>query len=421
MSSIYSYFCSQTFGLYRCADWFYDSSVPTWEHTGQTMNISEFALDLNDPDEFQAAHHGGVIYVRRPTHYGHDNWVEVFSVADAQTQWGGNLIEGFRWVEINSAPGKEGHMYVQAHTGLNAGGEYIYLLKSTNYGGSWSRSEIISGTIRATGGIWAGRVTGDVMYASYNGHGLVSTCKIRYSTNEGGSWAHKATLDASLWATRVMINPSNEATSYAGIGINGPNLGKAIAYDSWPGENQKADAGICIFNGYGGGWISAWNGNYVRTIRDSVLYFSDDGAITWGDNQVADIGHGAFFERAMWGSDREPHWVGVASRTSISSPYNNYHLLKSTQNNGGTWYDKAGAHASTTDTGGGDSIPYNCGGVTENGVYLIIPGRVFTSVVAMRTLPTAGTVYADGVQMGTLPTGGTVYTHGAEQESPRQT
>lgn len=422
--SDYSYFCSTDFGLYRCADWHYDNSVPTWAHIGQTMNVSEFALDLNDPDEFQAAHHGGLVYVRRPTHYGDDDWHEVYSVADAVTQFGGPpYIEGFRWVEINSASGKEGHMYVQAHTGLNAGARHIYILTSTNYGGSWSRSLLISGTIRATGGIWAGRVTGDNMYASYNGHGLISSCKIRYSTNEGSNWAQKQVYDTSLWVTRVLIDPSAEGTSFSGNGVNGPNLRKATTVSGGYTAAVKSDAGLAIFNGYGGGWISASDGNYVRTIRDNVLYYSDTGggSGTWSENNVTDVGHGATFERAMWGHDATPNWVGVASRTEISMPYNNYHLLKSTQNNGGAWYDKAGAHASTADTGGGDSIPYNCGGVAENGVYLIIPRRVFTSVVAMRTLPTAGTVYADGVQMGTLPTGGTVYASGVEQESPRQT
>ena len=385
------------------------------------MAISEFALDLNDPDEFQACHHGGTIYIRRPTHYGHDNWVEVYSVADAVTQFGGPpYIQGFRWVEINSASGKEGHMYVQCHTGLNTGARHIYLLKSVDYGNSWSRSLIKSGTFRATGGVWAGRVTGDIMYASYSGHGLITNCHVMYSINEGGLWYAKQVLGGAIWVTRVMIDPTSEATCYMGYPINGPDLHKSITVSGGM-TPVKTDAGICVFNGFGGGWISAADGNYVRTLRDNVLYYSDTGggSGTWSENNVTDVGHGATFERAMWGEDKKPHWVGAASRTEISTPFLNYHLLKSTQDNGGVWHDKAGAHASTADTGGGDSIPYNCGGVAENGVYLIIPGRVFTSVVAMQTLPTAGTVYADGVQMGTIATGSTVYAHGVEQENPR--
>lgn len=418
--SDYSYFASQSFGLYRCADWHYDSSTPTWEHVGQVANISEFALDLNTPDEFQAYHHGGVVYVRRPTHYGDDDWHGVYSVATANAQFELPDFVGFRWVEINSAPGKEGHMYVQGHTGLNSSGKHIYLLKSTDYGGTWSRHLIIGGIIRATGGIWAGRVTGDVMYASYSGHGLITNCHVRYSTNEGENWAAKQVLGGAIWVTRVMIDPTNEATCYMGYPINGPDLHKSTTVSGGM-TLVKTDAGICIFYGYGGGWISASDSNYVRTIRSNTLYFSDDEAATWDDNSVTNVGHGATFERAMWGHDATPNWIGVASHTEISSPFNNYHLLKSSQDNGGTWYDKAGAHASTADTGGGDSIPYNCGGVAENGVYLTIPRHVYTSVVQMGALPTAGTVYADGVQMGTLPTGGTVYASGVEQESPRPT
>ena len=421
MSDGYSYFASSGKGLYRCANWRYDNTVPVWEHIGQTMPIAEFALDLNDPDEFQACHKSGTVYVRRPAHYGHDNWVEVYSVADAVTQFGGPpYFGGFGWIEINSAPDKAGHVYIQGHTGLNAQNKQIYLLKSQDYGITWSRSRIKGGIFRATGGVWAGRVTGDIMYATYSGHGLVTNCHVMYSTDEGENWAAKHVHGGSIWVTRVMIDPSNEATVFTGRGVNGPNLGRATSVDGGCSE-VKAGAGICIFNGYGGGWISGRSSLCVRTLNDNWLYFSDEGGDvgTWDENQVSDIGHGATFERAMWGEDKKPHWVGVASRTNVSAPFGNYHLLKSTQDNGGEWYDKAGAHASTMDTGGGDSIPYNCGGVSENGLYLVIPGRVFTSVVQLGPLPTGGTVYTDGVQMGPLPTDSKVYAFGVEMENPR--
>lgn len=384
------------------------------------MAIEEFALDLNNPDEFQACHKSGTVYVRRPTHYGDDDWHEVYSVTDAETQFGDPIVD-FRWVEINSAPGKEGHMYTQATEAYNAQGKDLWLMTSTDYGATWSRSLIINGIIRASGGIWAGRVTGDVMYASYNGHGLVSTCKIRYSTDEGDTWAEKAVFNASIWVTRVMIDPTDEGISYAGNGINGPNLRKALT-TSGGYVTGRIGAGICIFYGYGGGWVSGDDGDYVRTIVNNTLHFTSDWT-NWDENNVSDVGHGATFERAMWGHDSVPQWVGVASRTGISSPFVNYHLLKSTEDNGGTWYDKAGANASTATTGGGNSIPYNAGGVAENGLYLTIPGYVpsyvYTSVVAMGASPTGSLVYADGVQIGAIPDSSTVYAHGVEQENPR--
>lgn len=422
--SDYSYFCSNTFGLYRCANWDYGSSVPVWEHVGQTMAISEFSLDLNTPDELQACRSGDSIYLRRPTHYGHDNWVEVYTLAQAIAQFAGSGepdFKDFRWVELNSATGKEGHLYTMGVTEYNSARGRIYCLKSIDYGANWTRARIAGNPCRSSGGIWAGRVTGNVMYATYN-YGLSSIAWVGYSTNEGASWSDKDDLDVSVWVGRAMIDPSAEAISFTGKDINGPNLAKATTV-AGAYTKVKDDAGIAINYGYGGGWISAQNGNYVRTIRESILYYSDESgaADTWNSNGVTNVGDGASFERAMWGHDKKPWQVGIASPVGISAPSANYHLLKSTQDNGGTWYDKGGANVSTADTGGGDSIPYNCGGVAENGVYLIIPGRVFTSVVAMQALPTAGTVYADGVQMGTLATGGTVYAHGVEQESPRQT
>lgn len=414
-----SYFCSHTLGLYECEDWTYDATVPVWTHIGQTMGISCFAIDLNDPEEFQAAAHNDTISVRRPTHYSSDNWQEVFTKAAAETLAGTDLGD-FGWAEINSAPGKEGCMYCRAKTILPyPNSNNLYLFKSPDYGASWA----IRGTVKASvylldiGGIWAGRVTGDIMYLTDN-HGLTANAYSHYSSDEGASWDEKGpSHGVSLWLTRMMIDPTSEATSYIGRATNAVNLERATTVSGSFSECDGAhEAGIGIYYGYGAGWISAHNSGYIRVAKAGALFHTDDNCTTWTETAIIVPGDGVF-EKAIWGWDKKPENIGIAVRTGAEDAYPQ--SLVSTDDIGANWHMKSGAHPDIEDTGDGDSIPWNCGGVSENGLYLVYPGDVYTSVVAMRALPTAGTVYADGVQMGAIADGETVYSHGVEQENPR--
>jgi len=417
-----SYFCSTAFGLYECENWTYDTTVPVWTHVGDVIGIDEFAIDLNDPEEFQAGRDGTTIYIRRPTAYGDDNWDSKFTRAAAEAIVGESLTN-FGWVEINNAPGKEGHIYTRARTtrGFPTDND-MYLFRSADYGETWGLQGSVYGdmsVLRDAGGIWAGRVTGNTMYAMIN-YGFGGNCYVYYSIDEGINWALKGggSLGISVWLSRVLIDPSAEATSFVGMYTNAPDLARGRTVDGLHDGVVEAGAGIGVYYGYGGGWISAHDSKYIRVAKDTTLDYSDEGgdAGTWGERSIVVPGSG-IFEKAIWGWDKKPENVGVAIRTGASDAYPQ--SLVSTDDLGVNWHMKSGAHASTDDTGGGDSIPWNCGGVAENGLYLVNPGDVYTSVVAMRTLPTAGTVYADGVQMGTLATGSTIYSHGVEQENPR--
>lgn len=415
-----SFFCSRDFGLYECENWTYDATVPVWTHVGQTISTSCFAIDLNDPEEFQAVAHNATISVRRPTHYSSEDWQEVFTKTAAETL-AGESLDSFGWVEINNATSKEGHMYCRAKTDAGYPNyNDLYIFKSADYGLTWA----IQGSVkthmylRDIGGIWVGRVTGDAMYVTEN-HGLSANAYAHYSSDEGATWAAKGgTLGGSLWLSRIMIDPASEAKSFAGKATDAVNLTIAPTVAGSYNVMAKEDAGIGIYYGYGGGWISAYNSKYIRVAKDTTLYYSDEEGAedTWTEAPINVPGSGAF-EKAIWGWDRRPQNVAVAVRTGAESAYPQ--SLVSTDDIGTTWHMKSGANASTRDTGAGDSIPWNCAGVAENGLYLVNPGDVYTSVVAMRALPTAGTVYADGVQMGALATGSTVYSHGVEQESPR--
>lgn len=407
-----SYHCSVTFGLYKCDNWSYGLGTPTWTHVGQTMGISEFALDTSNPDEFQGARSGNSLYVRRPTHYGDDNWHEVFNKAAAEALVPYTLVD-FCWVEINDS--LAGHIYTTAATRRgHPNKDYYYLFKSTDYGTTWGVSTIYNNTlIRDSGGIWS---LGTTMYAAFN-RGLSGRGIISYSTNEGVSWNVKDDLAVSIWMPRVLIDPTGAAISYTGLGTSASNpeqdLGKATTTSGGYTEcGSDENAGIDIDVQQGAGWISTDDNKYIRTARASKLYYSNDEGGTWNFRAIAG-GGGPFkpdYKKAIWGHNTIPDWIGVAS--SKDGGIYGYHVLTSTPDLGVTWYSKAGANADTADTGGGDSLPYNCGGVSENGLYLELRGDVYTSVVQIGALLAAAGVYTDGAQIGTLPAAAGVYSYG---------
>lgn len=192
---------------------------------------------------------------------------------------------------------------------------------------------VYGGIIRAYGAVWAGR---DVLYAAVN-TGLGGSANIYYSSDEGLSWGKKSGLGSSVWMPRVLVDPTDQAVSYAGYGFNGPELVKATAvsggYSQIDGDYQ---AGIAIYYGYGTGWISSLDGRYVRTSRGGYLYFSDDGGATWNRSLGA-------FEGGIWGDDDAPN--NMITARDESGELNSPHILKSTTNLGLDWHNKGGAHA----------------------------------------------------------------------------
>jgi len=148
---------------------------------------------------------------------------------------------------------------------------------------------------------------------------------------------------------------------------NGTELGKStIISGSYSEVDGAHHAGICIYYGYGVGWVSALDGLAVRTHHNGVLYYSGDAGVSWN------MRPGPFEARAVWASDLTPSNVAVAKRGSANAA-DEYHVIKATSSTGKTWISKAGANADQAITGGGDSVPYDCGGASENGLYFFIP------------------------------------------------
>jgi len=365
------YLATASKGLYRSTDFTFDDSAdPTWERVGQKMGIAEFAVDRSNPDEFQAARSGNAIYVRRPSHYGDDDWHSVLTKAEAETVVGQSL-HGIKWVEIN--PQKTGHMYIIASTGINNfPGKPVYMMRSKDFGASWDATVIADGAIRAYGGIWAGNTGGsyeggEVLYASLC-MGGGGSANIYYSVNEGDTWNYKASLGSSVWLGRLMVDPTNQDITYAGKDANGPNLVQATTVNGGFTEIDGGyQAGIAISHTIASGWVSGLDGLSVRTYRNGNLYYSGDGGYFWEQRA------GPFTTvRAIYCSDVNPSNIAVV-KFGDADVGDDWNVLKVSSDTGKAWVNKSGINAYKSGDAAEDSVPYDCGGAAENGLFIFIP------------------------------------------------
>ena len=252
-------------------------------------------------------------------------------------------------------------MYSMANNGINATRK-IWMLRSTDYGATWDSTLIKEHIIRRYGGIWVGDIGGSydpgtVLYATINVGGG-GDGRVYYSIDGGDSWVFKQSIASSIWLGRVLIDPDDQSKSYTGLGMNGPDLGRSTTVNGVYTEIDGAlSAGISISNTHGHGWVK---GDLIRTVRNGAIYLTDDGGAVWESRAAP------FTSQNVWApGDGNDDYVAVASRDSASALHP--HTVKSSIDRGVTWHDKSGAHADIAGTGGGDSVPYDSGGVAQDG------------------------------------------------------
>jgi len=232
-----AYVATRQFGLYRSEDFTYGDGDPTWIRVGREISITVFALDLSDPDGFQACRVTDTIYVRTPAVTGPD-WRLVLQKQDVASLIGVDIshVLGISWVEINSQ--KPGHMYTMAGVCSMAPlpNRSFYLLKSDRYGdhGSWSAHLIpAGGTTGEPGAVWR-----DGLDRSIRNQHCWRASLLQYGRRR--FWSLKQWLGASDWQPRVLVDPTDQTVSYAGIDTNGPDLAKATTID---GVYSQIDGG----------------------------------------------------------------------------------------------------------------------------------------------------------------------------------
>jgi len=358
---------TRTDGLYRSSDFVYTPGDPTWELVGQTpFNIEMFAID-QETGNFQACINAlDEIWVRHYTTYGDANWHRVLTLAGAAAIVG-HALTWLQGAYINSE--LPGHMYTLARgdTGgfLESG---LYLLRSTDYGVSWVARLIkvdapITVATQATlgvGRIGGGESPGQVLYVFRYRSAPVAR-DVRYSTDEGDTWGNAGPLTGFPdIISYITVDPTDQTISYCTRDNPPSNLGRAITIGGGWGFIRN-DAALR----WDRAWISAIDNDYIRIVHgnDQMLYLSDNYGVAWTDIAIS------FWSACVWASDGTPSHIATGRGGSGTAGVP--HIVRSTDDTGVSWYNKGGANAAVAGTGGGDSIPYDCGGLATHGLFVM--------------------------------------------------
>jgi hypothetical protein len=345
-------------GLYYAQSFAFDDSNPTWGTVGQALPISQFSYDKHAPAARHVCLSGGNVWLRRPAVTG-DNWIQILTPAQAQSAIGIAENGELAWAEYNTL---KQHIYALWNYDITLGG--IWFLKSTDWGTSWSAVNLYNDYQNYEGGnIAVGLQTGNVVYVTGETQiGARGTVWFSEDAGETFSLGHRDYSGG--WTPYLFVDPSDENTAYVGI-----YLGVFGEFELWrctlPGfscEEIDGDlhAGTLCVEYSSAGWVSPEDGNIIRATREGILFAGDSGVITTQrDLNVLEV-------RAMEGV--HPHTLVYG--TNITADDEAPHLVFVTPDDGVTIYNKGGANADQAD-GGGDSIPYTAGRVSQNGIAII--------------------------------------------------
>jgi len=250
----------------------------------------------------------------------------------------------------------------------------LVLLYSTDFGATWNESIIEDWNISArtttyslTVGAYKGSSpydAGQVMYC-----GVDASPRLAITTDGGASWAYGALLGAGSFVGHVLVDPSDQSRVFVGM-RDGVGPWHVVV---------SLDHGATI-NDYDTN--ASENLGYPAT---AVYYHL---SVAMDERKMVRVGartglahiHTTTDDGGSW-EEPTPQYSSTSLGISLvqDSPWNLYllrqlsgdlasvpetcHVVFASNDEGRTMTLKAGANACTIDTGGGDSIPYNCGGV----------------------------------------------------------
>jgi len=297
-------------------------------------------------------------------------WVPILTTEQACTLTG-SVSGELCWVATDA--NHPGYTYVLFNSGLTDTGTWC--LRSVDYGDSWTAHNIYAGIFNyRAGNIVAGLTQtappgpqANTLYASLN-TGAGGHAQIYFSDDLGASWSLQDSIGLTIQVPRCTVDPTNLKTVYMTAFIDAGN-----PYELFRSQTQGANLveidganhlGFFIDLHPGQMWINPNDRADIRVLTDNNYWRTDDTWSTWRaptpvaveSSRLSIIGH-------------SPDYLYLARDTSAPDPPNppSQHVLFVSVDGGTTMWAKCGAHADEPD-GGGDSIPYNCGGLALDGI-----------------------------------------------------
>ncbi len=271
-----------------------------------------------------------------------------------------------------------GYLYLLV-SGFVNGQNCARLLRSPDYGATWTKSDIHDGFVYGVGNLSTGILqgssphpAGDVIYATVN-HEWGGRSYIHRSYDNAETFTQGGYTGLMLHPCRCLVDPTDQSIVYMGgygIGYFPMQLFRSASHGGvWVNISDTEKLGTYIYANRANLWIDPTNHEFLRVLQDNHIWESPNSGLTWEDwgaTQIYSRRHTALWEN--------PDRLYLARDTSGSgpppSPLN--HVIFVSDTHGIYMEGKAGAHAYFPD-GGGDSIPYNCGGVCLQGIMLFPP------------------------------------------------
>lgn len=283
----------------------------------------------------------------------------------------------FSW--LTASPHYPGHLYVVyiPKIGHFAG----WCLKTIDYGLTWTAHVIHthqthygSGNLLAHRGSGAAPfTTGQVLYIPLIIAVFVAPRVLR-SLDEGVTWSLCPTQPPGdgAYRTRLHDHPTDNAILWT--------VGNATVFDLFATYNHGTTWALADAGNHLGIIIAPVT--YTRTMATALtsplthritkanrIWKTTDDCLTWTDQ--GPLQYNAVYQRQVT-SNPDLLALGRHSTAQQGPPTYYWHVLFLSLLEGTTMYGKAGLHPNLPD-GAGDSIPYNCGGLTENGLLICPP------------------------------------------------
>jgi len=375
----YLYFASRLLGMFMTTSFSPpNGGDPRWVPDNEgllSLEISQAALDPVTPQHLRYVIAGGHLYRHfNEVDFGPANSITILTWPEALALTGctdGTIL----WVQPNRR--HPGMLHV-LWSGFPAPCSFWHL-RSLDYGEHWTAHQIAANTFTTSAGnIQAGfdkgtspHGEGDVVYAAIN-LGMIDTPSLARSLDQGATWT---TMDAgdtgrTTFRPRIHVDPSNQAVIYIGCHPAYPKIYRSEDHgDTWDQVDRGHAITLCLNHPtYHSTLRSHYsNPNLVRQLHNFFVEKSVDYCESW-QRQPAMIEPTCTFR--FTNDNPNLLYLGRITSGTPPPPFLNPHVIFVTEDEGLIIHGKAGANCHLPD-GGGDSIPYTCGGAAADGILIV--------------------------------------------------
>lgn len=371
------YVLTEDFGVFYSGDFVtderYPDGVPTWAtvNTGLTL-VGEDGLGLRgdpwEPEHRQYCLMTDGLYRR----VAGGNWVCVLTFAAALAMSGaddGPALSCFGDNGLDTSINQQNHVGV-LFTGWDSvlGAKACYIV-SADYGATWTCYSI-SGWM-ATGafahsltiGAYQGSSTYMPGQAIYCGGRRGIGTVLWYSTDGGATWGFTS-LGAAVWEPHILVDPNDQSRVFVGCRDGAGPWNVYVSTDHGATIAQY-DANASEDLGYANPWYHLSVGmDDARTVRVGAqsgrahLHMTRDDGITW-DEPVTEFSTTSLAISIVQDAPDKLYLMRRANGVAAD----NWHTIWASENEGRNMVPKSGANCAVGGTGGGDSLPWNHGGI----------------------------------------------------------